>query len=154
MTQYDPYLMSFVGFCRDLAKRAAQSDVDYKVAAKLVNDGIFQQKYILTGLASPEANLLPPTKRTREHFFGRMATAKLLLDKLIKNPNRSDKAIYYFLLSRCRVHEVVKAQNNELRKYLMKNPGVHWRAAYQANNIALIGRTVGKRGRKPKCLTM
>lgn len=148
---YDPFLMSLVGFCRDMAKRAAKSDVDYKVAARLLNDGIFQQKAIKTGLASGEANRLKPSSRTPEHYFGRMASAKLILNKLIANPNRTDHAIYCVLKSRCRVHEVTGEQNRQLKSFFMANPSAHWRVGYQHHKILLVPRVVGKRGRKPKC---
>lgn len=109
-----------------------------KIVVSMIRNEIFRLPNILTGMVSVEAMKLDWNKRTKEHFFGRTESAKKLIRKLQENPNRSDAAIIAFLKSRCRVHQVTKEQNQALKAYNEKNPGVHHRKAYSECNVTLV----------------
>lgn len=104
----------------------------------MIRNAIFALPSVYTGLISKEALELKWNKRTKEHFYGRTESAKRLIYEIQTNPGRSDEALVAFLKSRSRVHKVTAKQNNDLKQYNIKNPGTHWRKAYQDCGIHLI----------------
>lgn len=128
-----------------------ENETDRRVFVGLINDGIFQREHIQTGLSSPEANLLPYSKRTKEHFYGRKKSAEELYELLSREPHVDDGALYDFIVERSQVHFVTKKQNMALREYHKLNPNATHEEAYAACEITLVQKLLGKRGRKPKC---
>ena len=127
-----------------------ENETDRRVFIGLINDGIFQREHIQTGLASPEANMLPSSKRTKEHFYGRKKSAQQLFDLLSEDPQVDDSVLHDFILERSQVHFVTKKQNMSLREYHKANPNATHEEAYRACNILLVPKIVGKPGRKKK----
>lgn len=130
MQHDDERYYSLVRISRALAL-GIQNKVDERTSVNCLMNGIFKLPSIRTGLASQEALKLPSNKRTKEHFYGRTASAQRLIKELLENPNRSDKAFVAFLKSRSRVHYVTGAENMALRSYMDKNPTATWREAYR-----------------------
>lgn len=104
----------------------------------MIRNAIFALPSVYTGLISKEALELKWNKRTKEHFYGRTESARRLIYEIQTNPGRSDEALVAFLKSRSRVHKVTAKQNNDLKQYNLKNPGIHWRKAYRDCGIDLI----------------
>lgn len=127
----------FVRIVRTLVPMINNEDSE-KIIVSMIRNEIFRLPNILTGMISVEAANLPWNKRTKEHFFGRTESAKRLIRELQRNPNRSDRAIIAFLKSRSRVHQVTGEQNQALKSYNQKNPGVHHTKAYAECNVVLI----------------
>lgn len=122
-----------------------QNETDLRTAINCIMNGIFKLPPIKTGLVSLEALKLPSNKRTPEHFHGRTASSERLIKELIKNPNRSDKAIVAFLKSRSRIHYVTKAENMSLRSYNKINPNALWRQSYRECDIELVPNVKAKK---------
>lgn len=111
---------------------------DKKVAIGMVTDGIFQRKHYHTGLASVEANNLPPKKTaTKEHFYGRKKTASQFIEMLMKNQDLDEDFLFDFIKERCQVHSVTSGQNMALRNHTKENPNDTWEEAYAACGIIL-----------------
>lgn len=121
-----------------------QNETDVRTAINCLMNGIFKLPSNKTGLASLAALKLPSNKRTPEHFYGRTASAERLIKELMKNPNRSDKAIVAFLKSRARIHYVTKAENMALRSYNKIKPKALWREAYRECGVELVELPVGR----------
>ena len=98
----------------------------------LIAEGIYRMKPIHTGLVSEEASR-PKVKICKEHFFGRLGSAKILMKK-IGEGKWSDDRLVTFIQSRSRVHYTTSAENQRLKNY----DHLHWRAAYKEAGIRLV----------------
>jgi hypothetical protein len=104
----------------------------FKAATGLIAEGLHRVTPIHTGLISEEANR-PGVKICKEHFFGRLNSAKLLMKK-IGEGKWSRSRLLTFVKSRSRVHYTTSGENHRLKNYAH----LHWRAAYKAANIRLV----------------
>jgi hypothetical protein len=104
----------------------------FKAATGLIAEGLHRVTPIHTGLISEEANR-PGVKICKEHFFGRLNSAKLLMKK-IGEGKWSRSRLLAFVKSRSRVHYTTSGENQRLKK----QGHLHWRAAYKAANIRLV----------------
>jgi hypothetical protein len=107
-----------------------QDTLDF--ATGLVAEGIHRLKPRHTGLISVKANH-PGVKICKEHFFGRLASAKKLMQKIAEG-KWSDPRLVQFINSRSRVHYTTSAENQELRNH----DHLHWREAYRQAGIQLV----------------
>lgn len=98
----------------------------------LIAEGLHRQKPIHTGLISEAANK-KGVKICKEHYFGRLASAKLIMKKIAER-KWSDKRLVQFIKSRCRVHYTTSQENMVLRNY----DHLHWTKAYKAAGIKLV----------------
>jgi hypothetical protein len=98
----------------------------------LIAEGLHRMTPIHTGLISEEASKRK-VKICKEHFFGRTASARIIMKK-IGEGKWSDERLVLLIKSRCRVHYTTSAENMKLRKY----DHLHWRKAYEAAGIKLI----------------
>ena len=133
----DKDFLSVVKLSKVLAKKI-KTETDEKYMIIMIRNAIFSLPSVYTGLISKEALELKEDKRTKEHFYGRTESARRLVREINNNPKRSVEALIAFLKSRSRVHKVTSKQNNLLKQYNKKNPGVHWRKAYKDCNIELV----------------
>jgi len=101
-------------------------------ATGLIAEAIHRVKPIHTGLISEAANK-KGVKICKEHYFGRLASAKLIMKKIAER-KWSDKRLVQFIRSRSRVHYTTSAENQELRKY----DHLYWTKAYKAAGIKLV----------------
>jgi virulence-associated protein VapD len=107
-----------------------QDALDFAIG--LIAEGIHRLKPRHTGLISVEANQ-PGVKICKEHFFGRLSSAKKLIQKIAEG-KWSDTRLVQFINSRSRVHYTTSRENQELRKYAH----LHWREAYRRVDIQLV----------------
>jgi hypothetical protein len=105
---------------------------EFAFVTGLIAEGIHRMKPIHTGLISEEANRAG-VKICREHFFGRLGSAKLLMKKIAEG-RWSDDRLVAFIQSRSRVHYTTSAENQRLKNY----DHLHWRAAYKQAGICLV----------------
>ncbi len=99
----------------------------------LVAEGLHRTTPIHTGLISIECNNRPKgTKVCREHYFGRLASAKLIMRQIAKG--KSFNRIVALIKSRSRVHYTTSDENNRLRKH----GDMFWREAYKKAGIVLV----------------
>jgi hypothetical protein len=98
----------------------------------LIAEGIHRMKPIHTGLISEAANE-KGVKICKEHFFGRLASAKLIMQKIAEG-KWSDERLVLLIMSRSRVHYTTSHENMVLRNY----SHLHWRKAYKAAKINLV----------------
>jgi len=100
-------------------------------ATGLVAEGLHRIKPRHTGLISKEASV-KGVQICKEHFFGRQASAELIMDQIHKG--KSVDRIVAIISSRTRVHYTTQKQNMILRNY----SHLHWRKAYKEAGITLI----------------
>jgi hypothetical protein len=143
----DQEFHSVVKLAKLLAKKT-KNKTDEKYMIIMIRNAIFSLPSVYTGLISEEALELPYDKRTKEHFYGRTESAKRLVHEIKTNPKRSEKALILFLKSRSRVHKVTAKQNNLLKQYNKKNPGIHWRKAYKDCGIDLLKQDINTKNGK------
>lgn len=103
-----------------------------KFVTGLIAEGLHRMKPIHTGLIS-EAASKKGVKICKEHFFGRLASAKLIMQKIAED-KWSDERLVCLIKSRSRVHYTTSAENMTLRNY----DHLYWREAYKAAGIKLI----------------
>jgi len=53
----------------------------------LFRSQVFDFQFLKTGLISEAAKLVPSNKRTKDHYFNRTLSCKLIFDEMVKNPN-------------------------------------------------------------------
>lgn len=143
----DEDFYSLVKLAKVLAQKS-KTETDEKYMICMIRNAIFSLPSVYTRLISKEALELKDDKRTKEHFYSRNESAKRLVYEIRNNPKRSNDALVAFLKSRSRVHKVTGKQNNLLKQYNKKNPGVHWRKAYKDCNIELINHIIKKDNNK------
>ena len=102
-----------------------------KLGIGLVAEGLHRLKARHTGLISEEASK-KGVQICKEHFFGRQASAEMILDQVRKG--KSMCRIIALIVSRTRVHYTTQKQNMILRNY----SHLHWRKAYSEAGIRLI----------------
>ena len=98
----------------------------------LIAEGIHRMKPIHTGLIS-EAASVKGVKICKEHYFGRLASAKLIMKKIAEG-KWSDERLICLIKSRSRVHYTTSQENQVLRNY----DHLYWTKAYEAAGIRLI----------------
>lgn len=98
----------------------------------LIAEGLHRMKPIHTGLISEAANK-KGVKICKEHYFGRLASAKLIMKKIAER-KWSDKRLVQFIKSRSRVHYTTSQENTILRNY----DHLYWTKAYAAAGIKLV----------------
>ena len=99
----------------------------------LVAEGLHRTKVIHSGFISEACHNRPEgSKVCREHYFGRLASAKLIMKQIAKGISR--KRFIALIKSRSRVHYTTSGENQELRKY----DTLFWREAYKQAGIVLI----------------
>lgn len=120
----------------DIAKSLYNSFKDQQetldFATGLVAEGLHRLKPKHTGLISVKANH-PGVKICKEHFFGRLASAKKLMQKIAEGKWTDDRLVQ-FIDSRSRVHYTTSDENQRLRNY----DHLHWREAYRQAGIQLV----------------
>jgi hypothetical protein len=117
---------------RVLHKNLQDDPVAYDFATGLVSEGLHRITPKHTGLISEKANR-HGVKICKEHFFGRLASAKKLMQK-IADGKWSDERLLSFIYSRVRVHYTTGDENQKLRDYAH----LHWREAYRQAGIQLV----------------
>ena len=99
----------------------------------LVAEGLHRTPAIHTGLISEKAaNRAKGVKFTKEHFFGRQASAEKIMEQIAKG--KSFKRIVAIIKSRSRVHYTTPKENTDLKRV----GHLFWREAYKKLNINLI----------------
>jgi hypothetical protein len=98
----------------------------------LIAEGIHRMKPIHTGLISESASL-KGVKICKEHYFGRLASAKLIIKKIAER-KWSDERLVQLIKSRSRVHYTTSQENMILRNY----DHLYWTKAYAAAGIKLV----------------
>lgn len=83
-------------------------------------------------MISTKANELPASKRCKEHYFGRKASADLIFYQIDKGVSK--ERLIAIIKSRSRVHLTTSQENMLLRNY----SHLHWREAYRQADIQLI----------------
>jgi hypothetical protein len=115
---------------------------DFKEATGLVAEGLHRTKPIHSGLISEKcASNRSTEKICKEHYFGRLASAKKIMSEIAKG--RSFKRLVALARSRSRVHYTTKDENQKLRAY----GHLFWREAYKevgTNLIPYVPRTRAK----------
>lgn len=99
-------------------------------------EGIFRVPATHSGFISKAARELknknPKYSPTKEHFFGRRASATKIFEQLRKG--KSFERIVLVILSRSRVHYTTAAENEELKKH----GHLPWREAYARVGVDLV----------------
>lgn len=98
-------------------------------ATGLVAEGIHRLKKVHTGMISENAVI--SGNYCKEHYWGRKASAKLIMDQIAKG--KSFKRIVAIIKSRQRVHFTTSYENRKLVKY----SHLFWREAYKQAGIKL-----------------
>jgi len=98
----------------------------------LIAEGIHRMKPIHTGLISEAANK-KGVKICKEHYFGRLASAKLIMKKIAEG-KWTDERLVRLIKSRSRVHYTTSEENQILRNY----DHLYWTKAYKAAGIKLV----------------
>ena len=98
----------------------------------LIAEGLHRMKPIHTGLISVAASD-KGVKICKEHFFGRLASAKIIMQKIAEG-KWSDERLVLLIMSRSRVHYTTSKENMILRNY----DHLHWTKAYAAAGIKLV----------------
>lgn len=110
-------------------------------------EGIYRVPIKYSGFISKAALTMkeknPQYIPTKEHYFGRRASADKIYEQLEKG--KTVKRIFNVIMSRSRVHYTTAAENELLKKY----SHLPWRDAYKAAGIELVPYRP-KRGRQPK----
>lgn len=101
-------------------------------ATGLIAEGLHRMKPIHTGLISVEANQ-PKIKICKEHFFGRLSSAKKIVQKIAEG-KWSEERLILFIRSRSRVHYTTSHENMRLRDF----DHLYWREAYKQVGIQLV----------------
>jgi hypothetical protein len=109
------------------------NDEDFKFVTGLIAEGLHRTPPIHTGLISEEcANRNKGDRKTKEHYFGRLESAKVIMDQIAKN--KSFDRIIAVVKSRSRVHYTTPEENTRLKNY----GHLFWREAYRRAGINLI----------------
>lgn len=99
----------------------------------LIAEGLYRTPAIHTGLISEKAASRPAgTSITKEHFFGRQASAEKIMEQIATG--KSFKPILLLIKSRSRVHYTTNQENTNLKSV----NDLFWREAYKKLNINLI----------------
>jgi hypothetical protein len=99
----------------------------------LVAEGLHRTPAIHTGLISEKAaKRAKGVKFTKEHFFGRQASAEKIIELIAQG--KSFNRIVAVIKSRSRVHYTTPKENTYLKKY----GNLFWRDAYAALGIKLV----------------
>lgn len=109
------------------------NDEDFKFVTGLIAEGLHRTPPIHTGLISEEcANRDKGARKTKEHYFGRLQSAKIIMDQIAQC--KSFDRIVAVVKSRSRVHYTTPEENTRLKKY----GHLFWREAYEQAGIKLI----------------
>lgn len=99
----------------------------------LIAEGLHRTPAIHSGLISEEANNRPQgAKVTKEHFFGRQASAEKIMSLIAAG--KSFDRIVAVIKSRSRVHYTTPKENTDLKKV----GHLFWRDAYKEIGINLV----------------
>lgn len=75
------------------------------------------------------------TITTLDHFYGRMNSGRILAKRLKDGLTLSE--FHHIAFSHCRVHRILKTENNSVSVY-QNNKGMSWQGAYNAAGIELV----------------
>ena len=118
------------------------TDDELRVTARMLGNILHDIKGLRTGYVSVNARnaVICGEKKvsdlTNEHFLARQTSGKNLVQFFLENPDCSIDEFLIFLRQICSVHLVLKAENEELKKY--QNQGLQWHEEYELAGVQLV----------------
>ena len=109
---------------------------DEDLCAHLISEALHNAPARWTGLVSEKTEGMPLVKMTKEHFFSRKQSSRLLFEQIRKG--KSIKRLTSIIMSRVRVHRVTKQENIDLIPFQHDNNYKTWQQEYKAAGINLV----------------